>query len=156
MKECGVFEKLDALTQRVIFRPYQDLGRRAEEESPMAQKTRSNGQNPLESAADSLEKEVTRIQKQIQKGRRELEKRIERGRRQLVADVRKSPAYKRATTLRKDADKLRKDAEKQLESGVDNVLAMFNIASKRDLIKIDRRLRTLNKKLTDIEKSASA
>jgi hypothetical protein len=156
MKECGVFEKLDALTQRVIFRPYQDLGRRAEEESPMAQKTRSNGQIPLESAADSLEKEVTRIQKQIQKGRRELEKRIERGRRQLVADVRKSPAYKRATALRKDADKLRKDAEKQLESGVDNVLAMFNIASKRDLSKIDRRLRTLNKKLTDIEKSASA
>ena len=122
----------------------------------MAQKTRTNGQNPLESAADNLEKELTRIQKQIQKGRRELEKRIERGRRQLVADVRKSPAYKRARSLRKDADKLRKDAEKQLESGVDNVLALFNIASKRDLNKIDRRLRTLNKKLTDIEKSASA
>jgi len=122
----------------------------------MAQKTKSNGQNPLESAADNLEKELTRIQKQIQKGRRDLEKRIERGRRQLVADMRKSPAYKRAKTLRKDADKLRKDAEKQLESGVDNVLAMFNIASKRDLTKIDRRLRTLNKKLTDIEKSASA
>jgi hypothetical protein len=146
MKECGVFRRLDALTQRVIFMRYLELGRKPEEECLMAQKTRSNGQNPLESAADSLEKELTRIQKQIQKGRRELEKRIERGRRQLVADVRRSPAYKRARSLRKDADKLRKDAEKQLESGVDNVLAIFNIASKRDL----------NKKLTDIEKSASA
>ena len=112
----------------------------------MAQRTRSNGTGAFESAVDSIERELGRIQKQIQSGRRDLEKRLEQGRKQIVRDVRKSPAFKRAVSLRKEA-------EKQLETGLDNMLSAFQIASKRDVDRIDRRLRSINKKLTEIEKT---
>jgi hypothetical protein len=126
----------------------------------MPQRTsRTNGSNPLEAAVESIEREFERLQKELRSRSRDLEKRIEKGRRQLetrgrkqvkslLSDVRKSPAYKRARSLRKDA-------EKQIESGVENVLGLFQIASKRDLARIDRKIQTLNKKLSSLEKTGS-
>ncbi len=113
----------------------------------MAQRTRTNGSSPFESTVENIERELGKLQKQLLSGRRELEKRIEKGRKQLVSDVQKNPAFKRAVALRKDA-------EKQIETGVENMLSAFQIASKRDVDRIDRRLKTINKKLTDISKGA--
>jgi hypothetical protein len=115
----------------------------------MAQRTRSNGSSPFEAAVENIERELGKLQKQLRSGRKDLEKRIQKSRKQLLSDVKKNPAFKRAQTLRKDA-------EKQLESGIENMLSAFQIASKRDVDRIDRRLKTINKKLTDIEKGASA
>ena len=128
----------------------------------MAQRTgRGNGSaNSLESALENIEREFERVQRRFRSQRREVGKRIERGRRQLetrgrkqvrslIADVRKSDAYKRAQALRKDA-------EKQIESGVESVLALLQVASRRDLERVDRKLRTLTKKLSELEKPAAA
>ena len=119
----------------------------------MAQKTsRANGASPLESAVQSLGK----VRKQLRARTREIEKRFEKGRRQigtrgrrqvesLLAEVRKNPVVQRAQTLRKDA-------ERRLETGVENVLSVLQIASKSDVEKIDRKIRTLSKKLAELEK----
>ena len=133
----------------------------------MPQRTRANGTNPLENARDSIEHELGRIRKQFRTQGRSLEKRIEKGRKELesrrkrletrgrkqvkslVADIRKNPVVKRAEALRKDA-------EKQLETGVESMLSMLQIASKGDVQKIDRKLKTLNKKLASLEKSEPA
>jgi hypothetical protein len=146
----------------------------------MAQRNKTNRQSPIENAVDGVEKELGRIQKQFKSGRRELEKQLDKSRKQILTDVRKNPVYKKALAFRKDTEKqieksrkqlvsdvqkngtykkaleFRKDAEKQIETGVENVLSVFQIASKRDLNRIDRRLKTLNKKLSEIEKSGAA
>ena len=124
----------------------------------MAQRTRANGQKRLENAAENLEKEFGRLQKQFRTSRRRLERRIEKGGRQIVADIRKTPVFKRADRIVKDAEKrataLRKDAEKQLETSVDSVLSFFQVASKRDVNKLNRQLKSLNKKVTELSKTA--
>ena len=124
---------------------------------------RMNG-NPFGSAVENLEREFGRLRKQIRSQGRSLEKRLEKGRRQieksrreletrgrkqvksLLEDLRKQPVVKRAQALRKDAGK-------QIESGVENVLSLFQIASKRDVARIDRKLRTLDKKLAGLEQA---
>jgi hypothetical protein len=113
----------------------------------MAQRTRTNGSSPFEAAVENIERELGKLQKQLKSGRRDLEQRIEKSRKQLISDVQKNPAFKRAVALRKDA-------ERQIETGVENMLSAFQIASKRDVSRIDRRLKTINKKRTDMEKSA--
>lgn len=144
----------------------------------MAQRTRQTNGRPLGAAVDRIEQELSSLQKQLRSQGRSLEKRIEKGRRDLasrrrkletrgrkqvkslLADVRKSAAYKRARTLTRDAEKrfgsVRKDAEKRLESGVESVLDVLQIASKSDVQRIDRKLRSLNRKLDDIEKTRAS
>ena len=127
---------------------------------------RVNG-NPFGSAVENLEREFGKLRKQIRSQGRSLEKRLEKGRRQieksrreietrgrkqvksLLEDLRKQPVVKRAQSLRKDA-------ERQIESGVENVLSLFQIASKREVARIDRKLQTLNKKLEGLEKARPA
>lgn len=145
----------------------------------MAQRTtRQTNGRPLGAAVNRIEKELSSLQKQFRSQGRSLEKRIEQGRRELasrrrkletrgrkqvkslLADVRKSAAYKRARSLTRDAEKrfgsVRKDAGKRVESGVESVLGALQIASKGDVQRIDRKLRSLNRKLDDLDKSRTS
>jgi len=145
----------------------------------MAQRTsRQTNGSALGAAVHRLEQELGSIQKQLRSQGRDLEKRLERGRRELasrrqkletrgrkqlkslLADARRSSAYKRARSLTRDAEKrlgsIRKDAGKQLESGVETVLSSFQIATKSDVQRIDRRLRSLNRKLDELEKARAS
>jgi len=145
----------------------------------MAQRTsRQTNGGPLGAAVHRLEQELGSIQQQLRSQGRDLEKRLERGRRELasrrqklesrgrkqlkslLADARRSAAYKRARSLTRDAEKrlgsIRKDASKQLESGVETVLSSIQIATKSDVQRIDRRLRTLNRKLDELEKARAS
>jgi tRNA G18 (ribose-2'-O)-methylase SpoU len=118
-----------------------------------------NGKNPVENALSGLEREFGKVRKQIETRTRDVEKRLAKGRKQIetrsrkqlrsiASEVRKNPVVKRAEALRKDA-------EKQLETGVESVLGFFQIASKSDVSDIDRKLNSLNKKLSGLEKDKS-
>jgi hypothetical protein len=84
------------------------------------------------------------IEKQLASSRRDLEKRTRKQVKKLRGEMRKNPLVKRAQTLREDA-------AKQFESSVESVLGAFQIASKSDLTRIDRRLSSLNRKLKELE-----
>lgn len=118
------------------------------------------GVGRVSDALDSIGDEIQRVQKQLRSRRRTLEKRIEtnrksfekRARRQanrLRTELGKNPVWKRARAIQEDA-------AKQIESGVDGVLTFFQIASKSDVQRIDRKLSQINRKLKELERTRKA
>ena len=108
-------------------------------------------------AFGSLDGEFQRVQKRIQTGRKSLEKQLKNGRRdferqtrkqvkKLQAEARKSPVMKRARSFQSDATQT-------LEKGFDRVLGVFQIATRSDINRIDRKLNQINRKLKDIERA---
>jgi len=86
------------------------------------------------------------IEKQVATRRRRFERQTERQLKRLQAELKKNPYVKRVQDVVEDATK-------QIERGVDNVLDALNVASKRDLNRIDRKLNQINRKLSSIEQS---
>ena len=52
----------------------------------------------------------------------------------------------------KRAQSAANDASKQIEQRVDDVLGMLQVASRRDVARLDRKLNQINRKLRDLEK----
>lgn len=108
----------------------------------------------LEDDLESMQRRMQRefkarrksIEKQVTSSRKDFEKKTQKQVRRLRTEFRKNTYVKRA---QRAVD----DATKQFEQGVDNVLEVLQIASKRDLSRIDRKLNQINKKLRDLEKS---
>jgi hypothetical protein len=96
----------------------------------------------LRARSKSLEKEVTTR-------RRRLERATERQMKRIQAELKKNRYVKRAQVVVEDATK-------QIERGVDSVFEVLNVASRRDLARIDRKLNQINRKLSGIEKTAKA
>ena len=53
----------------------------------------------------------------------------------------------------KRAETLGKDVQSQIESGLESVLSIFQIASKADIRRVDRKLNRISKKLKELEAS---
>lgn len=89
------------------------------------------------------------IEKRFKKSRKTLEKQSRKEVSRLRAEFRKNPTVKRAGALRNDINK-------QLESGMDNILGLLQIASRSDMGRIDRKLTTLGRRIREIETTAKA
>jgi len=113
------------------------------------------GVDRINEALRSIDGEFQRVQQDFGDRRRSFEKQFTKSRKsigkqsrkevhRLRSRVRKSPLVKRAESIREDVNK-------QLESGMDNILGLFQIASKSDLGRIDRRLTALVRRVKEIE-----
>ena len=96
-------------------------------------------QKELSARRKSLEKEFASKRKTVEKRTRKELKRIQ-------TELKKNPIVKRA-------DAVRKDVTKQVETRVDSLLGMMQVASRSDVQRINRKLTTLNKRLKAIEES---
>jgi len=96
-------------------------------------------QKELSTRRKSLEKEFASKRKTVEKRTRKELKRIQ-------TELKKNPIVKRA-------DAVRKDVTKQVETRVDSLLGMMQVASRSDVQRINRKLTTLNKRLKAIEES---
>jgi len=85
------------------------------------------------------------VEKELSTRRRKLEQRTQKEVSRLVARAQKLPLVKRAATLREDASR-------QIESGVETVLGVFQIASRGELERIERKLSQISRKLRELEK----
>ena len=105
----------------------------------------------------SLDHEFQRVQKRIQVRRKSIEKQLRSSRRdferqtrkqvkKLRTEARKNPIVKRARGLQGDATK-------NFEKGFGRVLGAFQIATRSDIDRIDRKLNQLTRKLKDIERA---
>ena len=94
-------------------------------------------QKELSTRRKSLEKEFTSKRKTVEKRTRKELKRIQ-------SELKKNPIVKRA-------DAVRKDVTKQVETRVDSLLGLMQVASRSDVQRIDRKLTTLNRRLKAIE-----
>lgn len=97
----------------------------------------------LREAVGSLEDEVERLQGEFRTRQKDFEKRTEK----LRTEIRDSNAVKQL-------EELRERATRQVEEKLGDLLASLKIASKDDVRRIDRRLRQLNRKLKDLDKSS--
>jgi len=104
-------------------------------------------------AVSSLESDFEKVQKRAEKQfrvqRKSLEKRAEKQVSRLRSEFKKNPFIKRAQSA---VD----DATKQIEKNVDSLLDALNVASQRDLQRVNRKLSKINKKLRALEKSSAA
>jgi hypothetical protein len=103
-------------------------------------------------AMSSLESDFGKVQKRaekrIQAQRKSFEKQTEKQVGRLRKEFKKNPYVKRA----QDAVD---GATKQIEKNVDSLLEALNVASQRDLRRVDRKLSKINKKLRELEKSSA-
>lgn len=122
------------------------------------------GVDRVREAFGSIEDEVTRLQKEMRSRRAKIEKRFASQRKQLEKriEARRKDIEKRTEKLRSEIGKnkavkrletLRRDAARQIEQGVSDVLGAFQIASKSDVHRIDRKISQLNKKLKEMDRS---
>lgn len=106
-------------------------------------------QKDLRGRRKTFEKQINTsrktVERQINAGRRDFEKAT----RKRVNELRKNPAVKRAIGVRNDATK-------QFESRVSTVLGFFNVATRSDLDRIERKLGQIAKKLKGIERAKRA
>ncbi len=94
-------------------------------------------QKELSTRRKSLEKEfATR--------RRTVEKRTRKELKRIQSELKKNPFVKRADTVRKDVTK-------QVETRVDSILGLMQVASRSDVQRINKKLTTLNRRLKAIE-----
>ena len=96
-------------------------------------------QKELSARRKSLEKEFASKRKTVEKRTRKELKRIQ-------TELKKNPIVKRA-------DAVRKDVTKQVETRVDSLLGLMQVASRSDVQRINKKLTTLNKRLKAIEES---
>ena len=126
-----------------------------------------DGANRVREALGSIEDELTRVQKDLQKRRTKLERRLTARRKQIEKQfaAQRRDLEKRARKLRSEIEKnptvkrlesARKDARKQFEQGVADFLETLRIASKSDVQRIDRKLSQLGRKLKEMEKASAS
>lgn len=114
------------------------------------------GVDRVQGALRNVEKEFQRFQKQVVTRRRTLEKRLETRRKSLEKQARKQIKAVRRSDVVKRAESFRSEVGEQLESGVESLLGVLQIASKSDVERIDRKLNRIARKLRDLEKEEEA
>ena len=103
----------------------------------------------VQSMFRSVEEEFEKLQQRVTDRREEFEKSAQKRLDRMGKEVRRSPLYKRAQTLRKDATR-------QIEKNVDTVLGSLNIATRSDIKKLDRKLNKIRKDLSERDKLPEA
>ena len=122
------------------------------------------GVDRVQDALKSADKEFQRFQRRVRTRRRTIERRIQSQRKSLEKNLEKQAksiekqAQKQIQQIRKNdlvkrAETLGKDVQSQIESGLESVLSIFQIASKADIRRVDRKLNRISKKLKELEAS---
>lgn len=115
-------------------------------------------ENLVREGVDRVREAVTSIEGDFQSVQRRVEKRFSARRKSFEKQT-----QKRVKRLRKELNKNQyvqrargvvDDATKQLGSAVDSVFEVLNVATRRDVSRIDRKLSQINKKLKDLEKAS--
>jgi hypothetical protein len=103
--------------------------------------------NVFEGGLEQLRSAVNRVDGEIRRFQRRAEARRER----FEKDLRRS-GQRRWKQARKQIRSLQQEASQRFERGVERTLDWLPLASKRDVARLDRQLKSLNKKLRDLEK----
>jgi pyridoxal biosynthesis lyase PdxS len=115
-----------------------------------------SGVEQVRSAVQTANRRIRKLQKQIDARRKSVEKELAGRRRKLEQRAQKEAArlvqQAQRLPLVKQATSLREDAARQLESGFETVLGVFQIASRSELERMDRKIGQLSRKLRELEK----
>jgi len=104
-----------------------------------------DGIDRIQSAFENAQTEIERVQSDLQSRRKKFEKRAEKEFKRISKQIRKNETVKRAVAFQQDLGA-------QVEAGLDSVLGNLQIASRRDLDKLDKKLNKISRKLTALDK----
>jgi len=128
-----------------------------------AQSLVDQGVDRVQDALKSADKGFQKIQRRVKTRRRSIERRIEAQRKNFEKNAQKQMknAQKQIDAIRKNdlvkrVEALGNDVQEQLESGLETVLGVLQIASKADIERVDRKLNRISKKLKELEASPQA
>jgi hypothetical protein len=91
------------------------------------------------------------IEKQLATRRKAIEKRAQKEIARVQKEIARQPLVKQA---QRRAGSFRADAQSRLEAGVAGVLGALPLATKGEIDRIDRKLRAIDRKLREMEKTA--
>ena len=114
------------------------------------------GVDRVQDALKNADKEFQRIQRRVKTQRRTLERRLDSQRKSIEKQAQKQIKAIRKNDLVKRVETFGSDVQNQLESSLESVLSVFQIASKADIERVDRKLNRISKKLRDFEASPQA
>ena len=103
------------------------------------------GIDRVQDAWSSVEDEFEKRRKSFEKRRKNFEKETEK----RVKKFEKTRLGKRVVSFREDA-------QKQIESNVESFLALFPVASRADVKRLERKVTQLTRKVTALEKTGAA
>jgi polyhydroxyalkanoate synthesis regulator phasin len=110
----------------------------------------------ITAARERVDSEISRIQKDLATRRKKIEKEFTRSRKSFEKQTRKQVKQLEQELQKSEVVKTlqgwRSQAESLIEDTFDSVLGSFQIASKGDVQKIDRKLTKLTKRLKDMER----
>ncbi len=112
---------------------------------------RTASENVFEEGLEQLRSAVHRVDGEV----RRLQRRAEARRERFEKDLRRS-GEKRWKQARNQIRSLQREASERLEKGLERTLDLLPLASKRDVARLDRQLKSLSKKLRDLEKRKTA
>lgn len=121
----------------------------------MAQQT-----SRVQGGVDEIRTRIRRIQRQVTTQRKALEKELTTRRRAIEKRAQREFARVQKEFARqplvKRAGSLRAGAQSRFEAGVAGFLGALPLATKGEIDRIDRKLRAIDRKLREMEKSAGA
>ncbi len=106
-----------------------------------------DGVDRVQEAFRTIGDDLERAQKDFEKRRKRFEKDTQKRIKRFRKDLGNNDYVKRA-------EGLRDDVRKQVEGGLDNLLDTFQIASRAEVRKLDRKLNQISKKLEALEKAS--
>ena len=114
------------------------------------------GRERLSAARDRIDDEIQRVQEELNGRRKRLEKQFAKNRKRVEKQTRKQVAQiqrdLRKSPVVKGLGKWRGWAESQFAEAVESLLGAFQLASKDDLKRIDRKLGRISKRLSQMER----
>ena len=116
-----------------------------------------DGFERIQSAFKSVEDEVQKAQKRFEDQSEKFSKDANKRIKGFQKELRKYPAVKRAESLSQDLNKQlqsrTKQVEKQIENGIESVLGTFQIASRGEINKLDKKLNRISRRLKALDKA---
>ena len=110
----------------------------------------------FDTARERIDDEIQRVQREISTRRKRLERQLSSGRKTFEKQTRKQVKQIRGELRRnplvRELERFQDGVGRQLEGAFETVLGAFQIASKSDVQRIDRKLTKLTKRLKEIER----
>jgi Skp family chaperone for outer membrane proteins len=117
------------------------------------------GRERVQAAFQNVEGEFQKIQKDFEARTKKLNKQAGKRVKKFQKEIRKNTVVKRAEAWRKDVNKQintqTKRFEKNVESGLQTVLGTFQIASRGEVDKLDKKLNRINLRLKALDNTLS-
>lgn len=118
-----------------------------------AQSLVDEGVDRVQEALKSADKEFQKVQRRVKTQRRTIERRLESQRRNIEKAAQKQIKALRKSDWVKRAESFGSEVQEQLETGIESLLSAFQIASKSDIQRVDRKLARISKRLKELEAS---